>query len=92
MFRNAVEASQVPRRLVPKVFNAIDVVAAFRHEGLAVIDALVMKLGDIQHVVHLKTIGVDDAVRGYFLPNDGDQGPGFGIRNDRRVHLTASRE
>ena len=90
-FREAVEASQMPLRLVPKVLNAIDMVTAFRHKSLAVIDALVMELRNIQHIVHLKAIGVDDAVRCHFLSNDGDQGLGFGIRDDRCVHLTASR-
>jgi hypothetical protein len=69
----SVEALQMPLRLVPKVLNAIDMVTAFRHERRAVIDALVMELRDIQHIVHLKAIGVDDAVRCHFLSNDGDQ-------------------
>ncbi len=90
-FRDAVDASQVPLRLVPKVLNTIDVVPAFPPEGFAVTDTRVMKLRDIQHVVHLKAIGGDAAIRGHFLLNDGNQGLGFGVRDDYGIHLPASR-
>lgn len=51
-----------------------------RHQGLAVIDALVMELRGIQHIVHMKAIGVADAVRCHFFSNDGDQGLALALR------------
>ena len=53
---DAVEAAQMPIGLVPKVFNPVDVMAAFADKHLAVVDAPVVKLRNIQHIVYLNTV------------------------------------
>lgn len=91
MFRDAVEATQGPLRLIPNVLNPIDVVAPLRHKGPAVIDTLVMKLRDSRHIVPPKAIGVDEAVRRHFFSEDGNPGRRVGVRADGRIHLPPSR-
>lgn len=92
IFSDAVEASQVSPRFIPKVLNSVDVVTASRQHGLARVDAFVPELGDVQHVSGLKHIHIDDAVRRYILPNDGDYGLGISLRDDHRTYLVVSHE
>jgi hypothetical protein len=50
MFGNSVILAQMPFGLIPKVFDAIDVIMLVRKE-LTVIDTIVLKLGHIQGIV-----------------------------------------
>lgn len=90
LFWDAVKAPQMSFGLVPKVLNAVDVVAALADENLAVVHAPVMKLRDIQHIINLKAVRIDDAVRRDFLSNDRDQRRSFSIRDDRGINLAAA--
>ena len=58
---NAVVASQMSRRLVPEILDAIDVVGAV-DERVLVVDPLVMEFRNIQDIVGSVAIGVDEAV------------------------------
>lgn len=60
---DAVEAAQVPLGLTPKVFNPVDVKAAFSDEHFAVVDPSVMKLRHIQHIIYLETVCIDESRR-----------------------------
>lgn len=58
-FRDAVVSSEMTFRLVPKVFDSIDVVSNNRN-NLRMIDALVMKLQGVQDVVGPEVGSVED--------------------------------
>ena len=47
--------------LVPEVLNPVDVVAVFS-EALGVVDANVMKVRNVEHVIGLEAVRIDDAV------------------------------
>lgn len=51
VFWNAIESPQMALRLIPKVLDAVDVMAVFADEHLAMIHTPMMKLGHIQHVI-----------------------------------------
>lgn len=53
-------------RLIPKVPDAVNVMAAFADEHLAVIRPSMMKLGHIQHVIDLKAVRMHNTVGQYF--------------------------
>lgn len=84
-----LKPAQMPLRLVPEVLDAVDMMAALADKAFAVVNPPVTKLGNIQHVIGGKTVGVDDAVRRHFLPDDRQQSLGLGIRDDRRKDLAA---
>ena len=60
--RQAVEATQMSRGLVPKVLNAIDLMPSLRDEDLTVVHAPMVKLRDIQHIVRSEAIRIDNAI------------------------------
>jgi hypothetical protein len=90
--REAVEATQVPLRLLPEVLHPLDEMPPLVHEGLARVDAPVMKRRDIQHSIRRETICIDDAVRWHLLANDRQQRSRPGIRHNGGKHLPASFE
>ncbi len=61
--RKAVEATRMPLRLVPEGLNPLDMMSPLGHEDLAVADAPVGKLRDIQHIIRRETLRIDDTVR-----------------------------
>jgi len=63
---NTVEFPHVALRLIPEILNAVYVVRIVR-EHLAVVDSVVFEFGHVQHVVAVKTVRIDDAVREYLL-------------------------
>jgi len=67
-----VELPHVSFRLVPEILNTVDVIDPVS-EHFAVVDPIVLKLGNIQHVVVVKTVGVYDAVREDLLLHDRHQ-------------------
>lgn len=87
--RQAVETTELPLRLVPEVLNPIDMMPSLGHKGLAVIDAPVMKLRDIQHIVRREPIRIDDTVR-YLFTNDRQKRSRSCIRDNRSKDLSAS--
>ena len=59
---NAVKFAQMPFCLIPKVLNAVDVVLPVG-KMCTMVDAQMVKLTDIQHIIALITIRIDDTVR-----------------------------
>ena len=86
-FRDTIETPQMTFRLIPEVLDAVDVMAVFANEHLAVIHTPMMKLRHIQHVIDLEAVRVHNAVGQCFLADDGDQRRGLGVWNDGGVHL-----
>jgi len=73
--------------LVPKVLNAIDMIPLCADKILAVIDPLVMELGDIQHIIDLKAVHVDDTIRRHLLANNWDQRGRLGVWDDGGINF-----
>jgi len=86
---DAVVLTQMPFRLIPKVFNAIDVVLFVRKE-LAMVNAIVLELRHIQSIVRAIIVSIDNTIRHDLLPDDGQQGLSLGIRNHLCVDLAAT--
>ena len=59
---NAVKFAQMPFCLIPKVLYPIDVVLPVG-KMCTMVDAQMVKLTDIQHIIALITIRIDDTVR-----------------------------
>ena len=89
MFGNPVICAQMAFRLIPKVFDAIDVVRLVRKE-LPVIDSIVLKLGHIQGIVGTIIVRIDNTSRHYLLTDDGQKGLRLGIRNHLRGDLAST--
>ena len=59
---NTVEFAHVPLGLVPEILNAIDVIVAVCEE-LRMVDAEVMKVLHIQHIIAAPAVRINDAIR-----------------------------
>ena len=57
-------------RLIPEIFNAIDVIMFVRKQ-LAMIDAVVLELCHIQRIISAPAIRINNAIKGDFTGNDG---------------------
>src|SRR5260370_16539278 len=77
--------------LVPEVLDAVDVFFSVG-EVLRMVDAHVMKLRDIQHVVGRMAIGVNHAVRPYFPPDNRQESFFSGVCGRQRIHFPAALE
>ena len=64
---NTVEFAHVPLGLVPEILNAIDVIVAVCEE-LRMVDAEVMDVRHIQHIIAAPAVGINDAIR--WLPGE----------------------
>jgi hypothetical protein len=60
----------MPLRLVPKAFDAIDVIS-FVCKEFGMVDTEVLEVRNIQHVIPSPAIRIDDAIRYYLTLNDG---------------------
>ena len=69
-FGNTVEFAQMSLRLVPKILNAVDMIFLVC-EKFGMVDATVLEIRYIQHVVSSPAIRIDDAVRDDFLLDNG---------------------
>lgn len=85
---DAVVASEMSLGLVPEVLDAVDVVCIVG-EQLRMIDADMVELRDIQHVIGAEGIGVDDGVGPHFVQDDGKKSVGAGIWDDDDVNPAA---
>src|SRR2546427_4722868 len=56
------------------------------------VDAHVMKLRDIQHIVGRMAISVNHAVRPYFSPDNRQESFFCGVCGRQRIHFTAALE
>ena len=59
---NTVEFTHVALGLVPEILDAIDVIVAVCEE-LRVVDAEVMEVRHIQHIIAAPEVGMNDAIR-----------------------------
>ena len=64
---NTIEFAHVPLGLVPEILNAIDVIVAVCEE-LRMVDAEVMDVRHIQHIIAEPAVGINDAIR--WLPGE----------------------
>lgn len=87
---DAVEAAQMPLGLTPKVFNPVDVMATFADEYFVVVDPSVVKLRNIQHIIHLKTVCIDDAIRQDLLSDNWNQRRCLRVWDHGGVHLATT--
>jgi hypothetical protein len=88
---DAIESSQMTLGLIPKVFNAVNVISLVGEE-LGVVDAHVMKVAHVKSVVCLECIGIDDTVGLDLLLDDRQQCRSAGVRNNSREDLSAPLE
>lgn len=58
--------------LVPKVFDAIDVIMVVRKQ-LAMVDSIMFKFRHIQRIITAPAIGINNAVRGDLAGDDRHQ-------------------
>ena len=90
LFADPVEPTHMPLGLIPKVFNAVDVVATFRDERLTVVHAAVTELGDIKRVIRTEAVGIHDTIGPDSLADDRHERLGLGIGNDGGKHFPSS--
>lgn len=83
---DAVVAPQMPFGLVPEIIDSVDVVALVG-EQFGVVDPHVMELGDIEHIIAAKGIGIDHAAGSDLLADDRNKRVGTGICDDRDIDL-----
>ena len=88
---NPIVFAQHPLGLIPKVLDAIDVIAALG-ELCRVIDPNVVELAHIQRIVAAETVGVDHTVRRHFPLDYRHQRGGTGIVDYLGIHLAAALE
>ena len=86
MLGNAMALTQLPFGLIPKIFDAIDVLMLVRKQ-LAMVHAIVLKLRHIQGIVGTIIDSIDNTIRDDLLPHDGKKRLRFGIRNHFCVDL-----
>ena len=89
LWLDAIKATQMTLRLVPKVFDAVDVVLSIGEE-LRVIDAPMMKIRNVQRIVRSERVGIDDAVGRHFFFDDRQHRFSLGVRHDGRKDLAAT--
>ena len=85
--RDAVVAPQMPLRLVPEIFDPIDVSTAVDKRPL-VVDPLVTEFGNIQYVMGSIAICVDNAIGLDALTNDANKRPRPGIGYHPRIDFS----
>lgn len=80
----------MPLGLAQKVFNPVAVMAAFSDEDFAVVGPSVMKLRHLQHIIHLETVCIDEAIRHDLLSDNRAQRRRLRIRDHGGVYLPSS--
>ena len=81
---------QTPLGLVPEIFSSVNVMAAFAERYFAMVDTSVVKLRNIQHIVHLNTFCMDEAVRPDPFTDNRGQRRTLSVWDDGRVHLATT--
>ena len=89
LFWYPIEFAQMTLRLAPKILDPVDVVLALR-KVLLVVDPVMPKGGNVQHIVRAVAVGVNHAVGDDLLLHDPHQRLSLGVGNDLRVDLAAS--
>ena len=75
---NAVVFAQYTLRLVPKIFNTVDMILAL-DKRFAMVDAVMDKTAHIQFVITAQAVCINNTVRHDFLYNNRHQSIGLGI-------------
>lgn len=88
---NTVESPHVPLGLVPEVLDAVDVVFLIG-EQLGVVDAVVLEVGHVEHVVGAQRVRVDDRVGHDLHVDDGLQRRSLHVRDDLGIDLATAFE
>ncbi len=86
MLWNAIVFAQVAFSLIPKVFDAIDVIVFVRKE-LTMVNTIVLKLGYVQGIVGTIIVCIDNTIRHARLADDRQKRLRFGIRNHLGIDL-----
>lgn len=72
--------------LVPEILDPIDVIMTVGKQ-LGMVDAEVVKVRNIQHVVASPTVGIDDTIRNNLALDDRDQSSSRCVWNNLGVDL-----
>ena len=72
--------------LVPKILDPLDVVLAVSEE-LGMVDAEVVEIGHIQHIVAAPAVGIYDAVGRHFALDDRHQSGPRCVGNDLGINF-----
>lgn len=83
---NAIEFSHMSLRLVPEIFDTVNVVLFIR-EQLGMIDPMMPEVTHVQRVVRPEIICVNNTVGLNLFLNNGQDRFCLRIGNDRGVHL-----
>lgn len=59
IFMDAIVAPQVPLRLIPEVLDTVDVILLMSKQ-FWMVDPIVVKFGNVQHIIGPKAVGEDD--------------------------------
>lgn len=86
---DSIEVPHVALCLVPEILDAVELVGLVCEE-LEMIDADVMKFGDIKHIITAERIRIDDGIGPDFVPDDGKKRCRRDIRDDRDVNAAVS--
>ncbi len=88
-FANPVESTQVPFGLVPKAFDAVDMVATCGNERLIVVHTSVTELRDIQRVLRTEAVSIHNAIGSNPLTDERHPRLRFGMGDDGGYYMTA---
>jgi len=88
---NTIVLSQDSFGLIPKIFNAVDVVFSFG-KVRRVVDAFMVEPTHIKRIVRTVGISADNAIRLDFTGNNGHQGTSLGVVDHRRADLSMTFE
>lgn len=66
---NTIEFPHMTLRLVPKVFDTIDMVV-FVYKEFGMVDVVVLEVGYIEHIIATPAVRIYDATRYNFVLND----------------------
>ena len=74
--------------LVPKILDTVDVIISVG-EQLRMVEAEVVEVGNVQHIVAPPTVGIDDTIGDYFAFDNRYQCGRGSVWNDLGVDLPA---
>ena len=86
---NAIETSQMPLGLVPEIFDATDVIFAIGKQH-RMADPVVLKGGNIEHIIGGKRVRIHNAVGHDFFLYDGLQGGTLHVADHLGVDLATT--
>ena len=91
VFRHSIELAQMSFGLIPKILYPVDMIV-FVCKLLRMVDAHMLKLSYIQHIIRMIRIRVNNAVWNNLFVHNVKQGVGFGVCNHLGVDFASSLE